>query len=249
MSRTKAEKSGDQLYGSNDTENSKESNPLLARLYHPQTLQVIEKIAALRTTSENDRRRLLEIVNRQKALMVEHNIEPESINRQLPQTNFEWYVTNLLSDEGTIERDSLITHILQRDIMATASTVPPSAMPQVTLAKVTEDVGSKVNMALSDAERLEKLRKEVFGDDKKENEYEHDVIKKPRFIDIDEDDKFMVFRQKGDSIFPGDVLTVVDVTFEKQTLIHVENESGNHFILDPDMLKQIAKKANPYGHN
>lgn len=248
MSRTKAEKSGE-LYGSNDTENGKESNPLLARLYHPQTLEVIEKIAALSSTSENDRRRLLEIVNRQRALMVEHNIEPESINRQLPQTNFEWYVTNLLSDEGTIERDSLITHILQRDIMATASTVPPSAMPQVTLAKVSEDVGSKVNMTLSDAERLEKLRKEVFGDENKENEYEHDVIKKPRFIDIDEDDKFMVFRQKGDSIFPGDVLTVVDVTFEKQTLIHVENESGNHFILDPDMLKQIAKKANPYGNN
>lgn len=246
MSRTKPEQPGEELYGTNDTVNSKESNPLLARLYHPQTLEVIEKIAALPSTNENERKRLLEIVARQRALIEEHNIDHDSINRQLPQTNFEWYVANLLSDEGTIERDSLITHIFQRELMATASTMPPS-MPQVTVQKITEDMGANVRMSLSDAERLEKLREEVFG--KKENEYEQDVKNRPRFIDIDVEDKFMVFIQKGDSIFPGDVLTVVDITFEKQTLVRLENEEGKYFILDPDMLKQIAKKAAPYGDN
>ncbi|MCC7196724.1 hypothetical protein IT413_00835 [Candidatus Peregrinibacteria bacterium] len=245
MSRPKPGQPGDELKGSNEVKSSKESQGPLARLYHPQTLEVIEKIASLAATSENDRKRLMDIVTRQRALMQAHDIEPESINRQLPQTNFEGYLANLLSEEGAIERDSLIMYILQRDAMATASTIPPS-MPQVALASIIEEAANDVDMALHDAERLEKLHDEVYG---KGAECKREAKTRPRFLDIDEGDKFLVLLPKSDCIFPGDVLNVVRITFENQTLIRVENQTGKYFILDPDTLKQIAKKANPNGNN
>lgn len=245
MSRSKPGKPGDELNGSNEVKSSKESLGPLARLYHPQTLEVIERIANLTATSENDRKRLMGIVTRQRALMQTHDIEPESINRQLPQTNFEGYLANLLSEEGAIERESLIAFILQRDAMATASTMPPS-MPQVAVTSIIEDACDDVDMTLRDAKQLEKLHDEIFG---KSSDCKSAAKTRPRFVDIYEDDKFLVFLQKSDCFFPGDVLTVVGLTFENQTLIRVENQAGKYFILDPDTLKQIAKKANPNGNN
>lgn len=245
MSRTKPGQPGDELNGPNEDTSGKEYKVLLARLYHPRTLMVIEKIAALATTNEQDRQKLLGIVNRQKVLMEEHNIDPNSISEQLPQTNFEGYLTNLLSEEGAIERDSLIMYILQRDAMATASTIPPS-MPRAALTTIIEKAADDVDMTLHDAARLEKLHDEVYG---KGSECKREAKTRPRFIDIDEDDKFLVVLQKSDCFFPGDVLTVVGITFENQTLIRVENQAGKYFILDPDTLKQMAKKANPNGNN
>lgn len=247
MSRLKPGQSGHELYGTNDKLNSKESNQLLARLYHPQTLDVIEQIANLPTTRVNDRRRLLEIVERQRALIQEYDIELGKMNHQLPQTNFESYLKNLLSDEGALQRDVIIDHVLQRDAIGTASTLPPSEDTETALVSVTEGIGDVVNLTLDDVRRIEQLHDEIYG---KNGEAKDSAVNtRPRYLDMYEGDRFLVHTAKGESILPGDVLTMLEVTFDKETLVRLENEDGKYFILDPDSLKSIAKKANEFGNN
>ena len=247
MSRPKPGQSGHELYGTNDKLNSRESNQLLARLYHPQTLDVIEQIANLPSTRENDRRRLLEIVERQRALIQEYEVELGKMNHQLPQTNFESYLRNLLSDEGALERDVIIDHVLQRDAIGNASTLPPPVDTQTALVKVTESIGDEVDLTMDDARRLEQLHDEIYG--KNGESKDNAVNTRPRYLDIYEGEKYLVHTAKGESIFPGDVLTVLKVTFDKETLVRLENEDGKYFILDPDSLKYIAKKAHEFGNN
>jgi hypothetical protein len=137
--------------------------------------------------------------------------------------------------------------VLQRDAIGTASTLPPSEDTQTALVEVTESIGDEVDLTLDDVRRLEQLHDEIYG---KNGEPQDDAInKRPRYLDIYEGEKFLVHTAKGESIFPGDVLTVIKVTFDKETLVRLENEAGRYYILDPDSLKNIAKKANEFGNN
>jgi len=236
MSGRKPGKPGDELtrmagMPEDETDDkSRESKRLPARLYHPQMLDLIESIALHPSTHDRDRIRLMEIVARQRAHIERYGFDIEKVCH-LASGNFESFSRQILSEDGAIQRDSMIHSILDFEDMATADTIPPS-MPR--LQNVTDET-SKRSLAVTDAARLETLHKEIYRD-------EVDNIRKG-------DKRLIILGTENGKLKPGDLLTVVGVCQDKITMVYLEDEKGGQFSFDLEILEKIAHDPDPFGDN